>query len=227
VNQLSLVHTMREAAPGANAPGERPPLLILLHGVGSNERSMERVVRALDRRFVVVNARSPLAFGADSFGWFHVTFTAAGSVIDAQEAERGWHLLSAFIDEAVVAYGADPERVYVAGFSQGGIMALTALLTAPSKVAGVASMSGRLLPEVLPHVADREALRGKRVLIVHGEQDATLGIHLARWAVSQLESFPLALEYHELQMGHVITQESLEILSRWLSESLDSALSRT
>jgi phospholipase/carboxylesterase len=223
---LSLAHTVRPATPGANADGERPPLLILMHGVGANEQQMALLAPEFDSRFVVVSVRSPLVLGPNAFGWFRVTFTAQGPVIVAEEAEAGWKLLVQFIDEATVAYDADPERVFLAGFSQGGIMALATLLTAPEKVAGAAVMSGRLLPEVLPHAASAEALRGKPALIVHGEADEKLGIHLARWAREQLASFPVELTYRELPMGHAITAESLEVVTSWLKQALDDHVRR-
>jgi phospholipase/carboxylesterase len=220
---LSLVHVVRAPAPGANAEGERPPLLVLLHGVGANEHQMANIAPAFDPRFLVVSVRSPLVLGPNAFGWFHVTFTPQGPVIDAEEAEAGWTLLARFVDEAVAAYGADPARVYVGGFSQGAIMSLAALLTAPRKIAGAVAMSGRLLPEVLPHAAPADELRGRRVLIVHGEADEKLGVHLARWAREQLERLPLALTYRELPMAHAITDESLAVVTDWLSASLDGA----
>ena len=222
-NALSLAHVVRAPAPGANAEGERPPLLILLHGVGANERQMASIAPAFDPRFVVVSARSPLVLGPNAFAWFHVTFTPQGPVIDAEEAEAGWKLLARFVDEAVAAYGADADRVYVGGFSQGAIMSLAALLTAPQKIAGAVAMSGRLLPEVLPHVASADLLRDRRVLIVHGEADEKLEVRLARWARERLAAFPLALTYHELPMAHTITEESLAVVSGWLSASLDGA----
>lgn len=223
MSALSLVHAVRHAAVGANANGVRAPLLILLHGVGANEGQMMQLAPAFDPRFIVVAARSPLVLGPNSFAWFHVSFTAQGPVIVATEAAAGWKLLARFISEAVETYGADPARVFVAGFSQGGIMALATLLTVPEKVAGVVSMSGRLLPEVLPHVAPDEQLRHKPVLIVHGEADEKLGIHLARWAREQLDRFPIALTYRELHMGHAITTESLAIVTTWLSAQLSDA----
>jgi phospholipase/carboxylesterase len=218
---LSLVHEVRPAAPRTEADVERPALLILLHGVGANERQMAQIAPAFDPRFVVVSARSPLALGPTAFAWFHVTFTGQGPVIAAEEAAAGWTLLARFIDEAVDAYGADPAQVYVAGFSQGGIMALATLLTAPGKVAGAVSMSGRLLPEVLPHAAPHDALRNKPLLIVHGTGDEKLGIHLARWAREQLERLPVALTYRELPMGHTISDDSLGVVTSWLSAALD------
>ena len=222
MSTLSLVHEVRPAAPVNGA--ERPALLILLHGVGANERQMAQIAPAFDPRFVVLSVRSPLAIGPNAFAWFHVTFAAQGPVIVTEEAEAGWKLLARFIDEAVVAYGTDPARVFLAGFSQGGIMALATLLTAPEKVAGAVSMSGRLLPEVLPHAAPREALRDKPVLLVHGTGDERLGIHLARWAREQLERLPLALTYRELPMSHTITDESLGVVSAWLTGQLEASL---
>jgi phospholipase/carboxylesterase len=126
------------------------------------------------------------------------------------------------VDEAVAAYDADPARVYVGGFSQGGIMALAALLTAPERIAGAVAMSGRLLPEVLPHVASPDALRDRRALVVHGVADEKLGIHLARWAREQLARFPLALTYEELPMGHAVTADSLAVVAAWLTAALDA-----
>lgn len=221
VRTLSLAHVVRPPAPGTNTGGERAPLLLLLHGVGSNERSMASLAAAMDPRLLVVSARSPIALGPESFAWFHVTFGSEGPVIDRAEAEAGWRHVARFVDELVAAYDVNPRRVYLGGFSQGGIMALAALLTAPEKIAGAVVMSGRLLPEVLPHAAPPEALRGRAALVVHGTHDDKLGIHLARWAREQLARFPLALDYRELPMGHQVAPESLAVVTEWLSARLD------
>ena len=218
-----LVHSSRPPAVGANPAGSKPPLLILLHGVGSNEQSMAAIAPAFDPRFVVVSVRSPLVLGPNSFAWFHVNFTSGGPVIIAAEAQAGWEMIARFIDEAVTAYGADPGRVFLAGFSQGGIMSLATVLTSPSRIAGVASMSGRLLPEVLPHVAPPSALRDKPVLIVHGTEDEVLGIQFARSARQKLEGLGVSLTYEEFAMGHQITRESVTVVSSWLTARLDEA----
>lgn len=225
VETLSLAHVVRAPHPGANPDGVRPPLLILLHGVGSNEGSMAALAPAFDRRFLVLSVRSPLVLGPRSFAWFHVSFTPQGPVIAAEEAEAGWRKMAGFIDEAVAAYGADPARVFLAGFSQGAIMSLATLLTSPERVAGGAAMSGRLLPEVLPHAAAPDRLRGKPVLVVHGTADEKLGIHFARSARDRLGQLPLALTYRELAMGHEVTPESLGETARWLTTRLDELTS--
>ena len=223
---LSLVHRVRgpESTPD---PGERPPLLILLHGVGSNELAMAGLSRSFDPRFIVISARSPIQLAPFAFAWFHVTFTADGPVIDGDEAHVAWSRMTAFVDEAVAAYGADPAQVFLAGFSQGGIVALATLLTAPERIAGAVCMSGRLPPEVLPHVAAAERLRGKPVLIVHGVHDDVLGVDFARGARATLGRWPVDLVYHELDLGHTTSPASLALVAGWLTDRIEGGALRT
>ena len=152
-----------------------------------------------------------------------MSFTLQGPVTVAEKPEAGWSRLARFIEEAAAAYSAGPARVFLAGFSQGGIMALATLLTAPERVAGAIPMSGRLLPEVLPHAAAAEALRDKPALIAHGTADEKLGIHLARWAGEERARLPIARAYRELPMGHTITNESLNVVTSCLTATIDAA----
>lgn len=220
---LSLPHLVRPHAPAALMPGARPPLLLLFHGVGSNEESMAPFMEAFDPRLVVVCVRSPLQLGPRSFAWFHVNFTDRGPVINEPEARAAWTRMPAVIDEAVAQFGADPARVYLAGFSQGGIVSLATLLTAPERVAGAAVMSGRLLPEVLPHMVAPDRLRAKPLLIVHGTEDRTLPLAHALHAATSLADVPLALTYREFAMGHSVTPESLPVVASWIADQLDRA----
>lgn len=212
--KASLHHVARAATAGLG----KPPLLILLHGVGSNERDMAALAPAMDPRFLVLSVRSPIRIGPDAYAWFNVRFTPQGPQIDAQQAEAGWNLLARFIQDAVEDYGGDPSRVFVAGFSQGGILSLAALLTVPDLVAGAVCMSGRLLPEVLPHAA---RVAGKPVLLLHGTQDARLAVDYARKARSTLEGLGVDLAYQEFPMGHEITAASLALVKDWLGARLD------
>ena len=215
---LSLASRIREPAIAPDGP---PPLLLLLHGVGSNELSMAALAPDLDPRFVICSVRSPVELGPFSFGWYRVRFTPDGPLIDADEARAGIDRAVAFLDEAVAALGADPQRVFLAGFSQGGIVSLAAMLTAPEKVAGVVCMSGRLPPEIVPLAAAPERLRGKPVLIVHGTRDETLGVDYGRRAAEILAGLPLAVEYHELDIGHTTSPESIALVDAWLAARLD------
>jgi phospholipase/carboxylesterase len=91
--------------------GKKPPLLILLHGVGSNEEDLFRFAPQLDEHVLVLSPRAPLTLQAGSYAWLHVDFSTGQPVIVVQEAEESRQRLSEFIDEAVTHYGGDSKQV--------------------------------------------------------------------------------------------------------------------
>lgn len=175
----------------------------------------------LDGRFFIVSARAPLVLGPGMYGWFHVMLDPVAPVINPDEAERSRVLLLRFIDEVIAAHGVDPQRIYLLGFSQGAIMSLSLVLTHPERLAGVAAMSGRILPEVLPKMAPPDAMRGLPMLVVHGSDDPILPVHHGRAARDILAALPVALTYREYAMGHYVSEESLADVAAWLRARLD------
>jgi phospholipase/carboxylesterase len=217
---LSLTHLAQEphAAP---VSGEKPPLLLLLHGVRSNEQDLMGLAPYLDPRFFIVSARAPMVLGPGQFGWYPVAFTPEGPVGDPEQARASRDTLTRFIAEAVRAYGADAERVYLMGFSQGAIMSLYIALTEPTVAAGIVLMSGRLLPEAWEERADDDALRGLPITAVHGKYDQVLPIGEGRAIRDRLTTLPVDLTYREYDMGHEVSPESLSAVTQWLTERLD------
>ena len=217
--KLSLTHLVREPVrEGRTAP----PLLLLLHGVGSNEEDLFGLAPYLDERFLVVSARAPVALDYGGYGWFRIDFTPRGMVADVEQAKRSLAMLPGFIDELVETYGADRRRVYLMGFSQGAMMCLALLLTRPEKVAGVVAMSGRFPQQVIGLEPDREALAGKPVLVTHGLYDPVLPIENGRAVRDYLSGLPVELNYREYPMQHEVSMESLRDVTRWLTAALDA-----
>lgn len=216
---LPLIYQMRP--PQTPTQTGEPPLLLLLHGVGSNEEDLFSLAPALDPRFLVLSVRAPLTLGPGSYAWFHVTFTPEGPNHIPEEAEASRVLIGQFIDEAVKAFGADPRRVYLMGFSQGAIMSEAVALTQPERVAGAVLMSGRTLPEIAARPASPEALTGLPILVLHGTQDSVLPIRHGRETRAALETLPVALTYREYPIPHTISPESFADATGWLTERLD------
>ncbi|MFL5624369.1 MAG: alpha/beta hydrolase [Ktedonobacteraceae bacterium] len=221
--KLSLVHLVHQPSSTNGAP----PLLLLLHGVGSNEHDLFELAPALDKRFLIISVRAPITLAPGNYAWFEVDFRpGAPPLIDPAEAEASRKALLRFINEAVTAYGADPSQVYLMGFSQGAIMSASIMLTQPKLIAGAVLMSGRVLPEVLPLRAPTEELEGFPVLLVHGRSDAVLPIHYAHESRQLLLQLPVKLDYHEYAMGHEVSLQSLADVSQWLSKQLDNKKSK-
>lgn len=218
---LSLTHLLHEPRT-APAENEKPPLLLLLHGVRSNEHDLLGLAPYLDARFFIISARAPLTLGPGQYGWYPVTFTPTGPVGDHEQARTSRDILARFIGEAVAAYGLDAKRVYLMGFSQGAIMSLYVALTQPELVAGIAPMSGRLLAETWAERTGDENLRGLPVMAVHGTRDAVLPIHDGRALRDRLSTLPIDFTYREYAMAHEVSPQSLADVSAWLTARLDN-----
>jgi phospholipase/carboxylesterase len=217
---MSLTHLVRD--PGDGGRTAPPPLLLLLHGVGSNEEDLFGLAPYFDKRFLVVSARAPVALEYGGYGWFRIDFTPRGMEADVEQAKKSLAMLPGFIDGLVETYGADGRRVYLVGFSQGAMMALALLVTRPEKVAGVVAMSGRLPRQVLEQEPDPSALTGKPVLVTHGLYDQVLPVASGRAARDYLEALPVELAYREYPMGHEVSTESLSDVTAWLTKALDA-----
>jgi phospholipase/carboxylesterase len=224
---LALAHLVR---PPVVAPpaGGRAPVLVLLHGLGSTEHALFPLRHAFAPEFVVVSARGPVSVaglpggpkgkphGPRAAAWFRVhPDRPPGQRADADEARASWELVARFAAEACDAYAGDPARVVLAGFSQGGMIALAALLAAPEAFAGAAVLGGRVLQASLAAAAPADRLAGRHVLLVHGTEDRRIEVAHARTGRDQLARLPLALEYHEVAGRHAVTDDMRRLVAAW------------
>jgi len=152
--------------PGGYSPGRNLPLVIVLHGAnasGSIIRSYSGFNDlAEQKKFMVAY---PDAYGPCwNDGRVDMESTAFTFGIDDVR------FISQLIDQIVSAHPVDRNRVYVAGFSNGGKMALRLGIAIPEKLAAVATVSG-LMPKQLAQFSLRKPVP---VLIMHGTSDRTV-----------------------------------------------------
>lgn len=195
---------------------DHPPLLILLHGVGGNEKNLFIYANQLPDKYLVVFVRGPLTLGSDSYAWFQVDFSTGKPVVVAEQAEASRKALLQFIEDFKNVRTFDESRVSLLGFSQGGIMSYSVALTAPETIERIAVMSGRLLPEIKPIIATNEQLKKLKVFIAHGTQDAVLQYQYALDAASYLKRKGLTPDFHTYNEGHHISHEMLQDVITWL-----------
>ncbi len=196
---------------------ENPPLLILLHGVGSNEHDLFSFAENLPGNYLVISARAPIIMGEGSYAWYNVNFENGKPQYNAEQEQNSRKVLIQFIEDLKSKQRFDKDQVYLCGFSQGAIMSYSVALTRPDLVKGIAVMSGRLLEEVKPMIIPNKALQALKIHISHGTDDKVLGIHYAREAESYLRSIGLKPQLKEYKGDHTITTEMLSDLVLWLS----------
>ncbi len=205
-----LAYRLRAATP---APAAR---LLLLHGVGGNETNLLALADALDPRIEILFVRGPLTIGPGQHAWFSVQFGPNGPSIDAQQADASRVALLTLLRALRERDGANALPTVIGGFSQGGIMSASVGLSSPSDVAGFAVLSGRILPELDPHVAPRNALHSLGAFIAHGEFDDKLPVTWAERADAKLTELGVAHETRLYPMGHQLTEAVVDDFSNWV-----------
>lgn len=217
IDDLSLAYRFRQGK------GQPRGLLVLLHGVGSNETSLAGLAATLPESYSVALVRSPIAMGPAAFCAFAVQFTAGGPVIDAHAAEESRQKLLRFVTQLQARTNLPPSLTLIAGFSQGGIMSASLALTAPAAVAGFAILSGRILPEIAPLMAPREELARLSALILHGEHDTTLPVSWAEHSTELLRTLGLSFRDRRYPARHEITPAMATDFVAWVDEVLQGA----
>lgn len=211
-NKPSLTYLVRE--PKVRL--DKPPLLILLHGVGSNEKDLFSFAPHLPDTFLVISARAPIVLGPSSFAWYQVDFSSGKPVYNQVQERKSRETILTFIEELKEHHSFDKNEVYMVGFSQGAIMSYSVALTHPEKIKGIGILSGRLLEEIKP-IVNKDHLNTLNVFISHGIQDQVLTIAYADDAASYLKSLGVNASFKKYDVGHGINQEMLTDLVTWMS----------
>ena len=211
--ELPLTHLYRPAEPTAGSPW----LLVLMHGIGSNEQDLFGLAPSVPPRFHVLSLRAPNILGLASYAWFMFGVRPDGErAIDKVQEAASRELAAQAVEAAGRQLAVPADRVVVGGFSQGGIMALTLLLTKPQLLQAALVMHSRLLPEVLPLVASPGELRGRRLWVSHGTADTVIGLASARDIRDRVARWPIELSYAEFPGGHEIRPAELSAAVDWL-----------
>lgn len=212
---LSLNHLHRPAKPGH----AHPWLLVLMHGVGSNEQDLFGLAPYVPANFHVLSLRAPNVMGLGSYAWFAFGVLPSGerAINEAQEAASRQQLTQV-IASAARQLNIPPERVVVGGFSQGGIMALSLLLTQPELMHAAMVMHSRLLGQITPLVVPPARLQGKQLWVSHGTLDQVLPLANAHAIRATVQALPIDLHYAEFPSAHEITRDELVQAMQWLGE---------
>jgi phospholipase/carboxylesterase len=201
--------------------GRRPPLLILLHGIGADENDLLPIAGELDPHLKVVSLRAPRRYHT-GYAWFQIDFGPSGGLTPhVAEARETLADLVRWLESAPERHDTDPARTFVLGFSQGAMMALGVLRTAPELLAGVVALSGRSPEGLFEARASREAVARVPLLVAHGTRDDVLPIVEGRRTRDAFAPLSTDFTYREYPVGHGVGPAEVALVGQWLTARLD------
>ena len=210
---LSLTHEILEP----KNKSDKPPLLLMLHGFGSHEQDLFSMAPMLNEDCLIVSARAPLTLPWGGYAWYEIEFDNSGAKkSNVPQAKESLETILKFIDEVHKAYGTDPEKTHLFGFSQGCILSYALALSHPQKFQKIFALSGYIMKDLIPEKFKSSELAHLDVFASHGTQDEVLPVGLARNAVKILEKLKVSHQYKEYAMGHGVNQQCFDDLQKWM-----------
>ena len=201
--------------------------IVWMHGLGADGHDFAPIVPELQLpvpvRFVFPHAPMravTINQGMVMRAWYDVRGVAGERREDAEGVRASGAQIEALIAREI-ARGVPASRLVVAGFSQGGAMALHTGLRHPERLAGIMALScGLPLADTLASEA-AAANRDAPVFMAHGTYDDVVPLARARRAHDVLVSLGWAVEWHEYPMPHSVCAEEIADISAWLSTVLN------
>ncbi|HMI06305.1 MAG TPA: alpha/beta fold hydrolase [Flavobacterium sp.] len=210
---LSLEYLIREP----KVKRDKNPLLLLLHGYGSNDADLFSFAPELPEEYYVVSARAPYDLQYGSYAWYAIDFDAnenkfsnIGQAIESRE------LVAGFIDELLAAYPIDKEKVTLVGFSQGSILSYAVAFSYPEKVQQVVAMSGYVNGEMAVENFMENDFSNLRIFASHGTVDQVIPVDWARKTKPFLDRLGIENVYKEYPVGHGVSPQNFFDFRDWL-----------
>lgn len=228
--QLTLNDATSDVLAALDAPvvvepsGPVDASIVFLHGLGADGHDFEPIVPELGAervarwRFVFPHApRMPVTVngGMEMRAWYDITDMDIGRGTDATGIARSAAIAEALIEREAAA-GIEPGRIVLAGFSQGGAIALHAGLRHGARLAGILALStylpleGTLASEAAP------ANRDVPIFLGHGSQDPVVPIALSERSRATMSALGYVAEVHTYPMPHSVCAEEIRDMSDWL-----------
>ncbi len=214
---------MSELLPAVeiNPSGPVTASVIFLHGLGADGHDLTSLAAELDLagvRFVFPHAPvRPVTIngGYRMRAWYDVSGTDFGSGQDEtgiRESEQQLHALIRREEER----GVPAQRVVLAGFSQGGAIALHTGLRYPERLAGIVALSSYLpLAETLQAEA-HPANKALPILMAHGTEDTVIPLALGELSCQRLKVQDYPVTWRGYLMAHTLCTEEIEDIAQWL-----------
>jgi phospholipase/carboxylesterase len=213
-----------------NPSGTPKGCVIWLHGLGADGHDFEPLARQWDLtdkysiRFVFPNAPvQPVTIndGMPMRAWYDIRQTHIAAEEDAAGIRASQHSITTLIASEQEKWGIAASQIVLAGFSQGGAIALQTGLRYPQRLGGILALSCYLpLSETLAE--EKRATADIAIRMDHGVDDPVVPVTLAEESCQMIERQGYTVEFNRYPMAHAVCPEQVDSLHGWLRNRLTS-----
>lgn len=218
---MQTLPTLRGSSYPPAAGGPPNALVVLLHGWGADGDDLMGLAAAWSRklphaRFVTPNGPYPCDQNPMGRQWFSFRDSAPERI--SAEAAQARAIIDAYLDGELGRLALGEDRLVIAGFSQGAMMALHVALRRPRACAAVVSYSGALIAD---ETLGQEITARPPVFLAHGDADQVVPFESLEAAVAALGAMDVPVRWHAAQgIGHGIDDEGVALGGEFISASL-------
>lgn len=215
-SSLPLQHITRPSTLKENAP-----LLIMIHGYGSDENDLFSFADELPKSLFIVSVRAPYPLHPHGNAWYAINFDAEkGKWNDDKQAIASRDLIADFIDKAIESYPVNKKNISLLGFSQGAILSYSVAINYPEKINHVIALSGYIHPAIIDESHSKEAYAHLDLYCSHGSSDQVIPAEWARKTSPFLDRLNIKHQYKEYPVGHGVAPQNFFDFKNWLANRI-------
>jgi phospholipase/carboxylesterase len=198
---------------------ENPPLLLMLHGYGSNEQDLFSFAQELPDDLLIVSVRAPLTIDYNGYAWYTIHFNDnSNNFSDIPEAKAALTKISIFLDEIIEEYKVTNKNIFLFGFSQGTILSIAFALNHPNKIKHVVALSGYVNEKLINDDQLLNSFDNLDFFVSHGTVDQIIPVDWARKTPGYLDNLNIKNTYQEYPVGHGVAPQNFTDLNDWIKE---------
>ncbi len=198
----------------------KPPVIIMLHGYGSDEHDLFSFAGELSDKFAIISLKAPIRMEPYGNAWYNIYFdNGAGKFSDDAQAIASRDLILKCIDEIIVKYEIDKNNITLLGFSQGTILAFAVALSFPEKIQRVVGLSGYVNQGILKENYTKNDFSNLKIYSTHGSSDQVIPVAWARKTKPFMDELNIPCHYSEFPVGHGVSPQNFYELKEWLTKN--------
>ena len=211
--ELSINYLIKESL----TLNSKSPLLLLLHGFGSNEADLHSFANYLPDSYIVISIRAPYTLPSGGFAWYNINFdNDMNKFNDHNQAKNSIKLIMKFLDEVINKYSIDSNDISLLGFSQGTILSYALGLNFPKRFKKIIGFSGYIDEAMIFTNTNKLDYSNLNLYVSHGTQDPVIPVDWARKSIEVLNKEKISHKYKELDSGHTISPDNFYDFKSWL-----------